>query len=91
LVKRKFKKIALRVSYYEDISIAQKLKGKVNWIWFDTFKGLPKDLNELKYLKNKLKYKINALIVPGSWDINLPKKMMKIISFFIKLFEPTKE
>ena len=52
LIKKKFRKIALRVSYYEDISIAKKLKGKVNWIWFDTFKGLPNNLKELRYLKN---------------------------------------
>lgn len=63
LIKQKFKKIALRVSYYEDISIAKKLKGKVNWIWFDTFKGLPKNLKELRYLKNKLNYKI-CLVCP---------------------------
>ena len=67
LVKQKCKKIALRVSYYEDISIAQKLKGKVNWIWFDTFMGLPKDLSELKYLKNKLKYKV-CLVCPKLHD-----------------------
>ena len=67
LVKRKFKKIALRVSYYENISIAQKLKGKVNWIWFDTFRGLPKDLSELKYLKNNLNYKI-CLVCPKLHD-----------------------
>ena len=35
LVKQKFKKIALRISYYEDNTIAKKLKNKVNWIWFD--------------------------------------------------------
>ena len=28
------------------------------------------------WLNLKLKYKINALIVPGSWDINLPKKIL---------------
>ena len=58
LVKKKFKKIALRVSFFESATTAKKLKGKVNWIWFDTFKGIPKDLNELKYLKYKLNYKI---------------------------------
>ncbi len=63
LIKKQFKKIALRVSYYEDISIAKKLKGKVNWIWFDTFKGLPKDLKEFRYLKKELNYKI-CLVCP---------------------------
>ena len=63
LVKKKFRKIAIRVSFYESATIAKKLKGKVNWIWFDTFKGIPKDLNELKYLKYKLNYKI-CLVCP---------------------------
>jgi hypothetical protein len=63
LVKKKFKKIALRVSFFESATTAKKLKGKVNWIWFDTFKGIPKDLNELKYLKYKLNYKI-CLVCP---------------------------
>ena len=63
LVKKNFKKISLRVSFYESAITAKKLKGKVNWIWFDTFKGLPKNLRELKYLKYELKYKI-CLVCP---------------------------
>ena len=63
LVRKKFKKIALRVSFYESVITAKRLKGKVNWIWFDTFKGIPKDLNELKYLKYTLNYKI-CLVCP---------------------------
>ena len=63
LVRKKFKKIALRVSFYESVITAKRLKGKVNWIWFDTFKGLPKNLRELKYLKYELKYKI-CLVCP---------------------------
>jgi len=63
LVKKKFKKIALRISIYESAITAKKLKGKVNWIWFDTFKGIPKNLKEFKYLKYKLKYKI-CLVCP---------------------------
>lgn len=80
LTKDNFKKIALRVSYYESISTAKKLKGKVNWIWYDTFKGIPKKLNELKYLKYKLKYKI-CLVCPKLHNpLNiLDKKQLNII------------
>lgn len=80
LVKKKFKKIALRVSFYENISTAKKLKGKINWIWFDTFKGLPKNLDELKYLKYNLNYKI-CLVCPKLHDQtnHLDLKKIKII------------
>ena len=57
LIKKNFKKIALRVSYYEDISTAIKLKNKVDWVWFDTFKGIPKDLKIFHNLK-KLGFKV---------------------------------
>ena len=77
LVKKKFKKIALRVSFYESAIIAKKLKGKVNWIWFDTFKGMP-NKSELIFLK-KLNYKI-CLVSPELHGIKLnkQKKLSKI-------------
>ncbi len=80
LTKKKFKKIALRVSYYESVSTAEKLKGKVNWIWYDTFKGIPKKLSELKYLKYNLNYKI-CLVCPKLHNpLNtLNKERLKII------------
>ena len=80
LVKKKFKKIALRVSFYESISTAKKLKGKINWIWYDTFKGIPKNLDELRYLKYNLNYKI-CLVCPKlhSQKVHLNAKKIKII------------
>ena len=76
LTKKGFKNIALRVSYYENISTAKKLKGKAKWIWYDTFFGLPKNLSELKYLKKNLKYKI-CLVSPELHKIKI-KKTSKI-------------
>ena len=80
LIKKRFKKIALRVSFYESITTAKKLKGKVNWIWFDTFKGIPKSLNELKYLKYNLNYKI-CLVCPKLHNQSnlLNSKQIKLI------------
>ena len=63
LTQEKFNKIAIRVSYYEGIQSAKKLKNKVKWVWYDTFKGIPNNLRELQYLKNKLNYKI-CLVCP---------------------------
>ena len=31
----------------------KKLKGKVKWIWYDSFFGLPKNFKELEYIKKK--------------------------------------
>ncbi len=58
LIKKKVNKIAIRVSYYEGIYAAKKLSKKAKWIWYDTFDGIPNNLNTLRYLKNKLNYKI---------------------------------
>lgn len=62
MTKRNISNIGLRVSYYENIEIAVKLKGKVKWIWYDTFMGIPKDLKEFRLLK-KMNYKI-CLVSP---------------------------
>lgn len=78
LIKKKVNKIALRVSYYEGIHVAKKLKGKVKWVWYDTFKGLPNNLEELSYLKKKLKYKI-CIVCPELHKIKLNKKSKKFI------------
>jgi hypothetical protein len=72
LVKKKISKIALRVSYYEGIETAEKLKNKINWIWYDTFFGLPKDIKIFSYLK-KLNYKI-CLVSPELHGIKIDKK-----------------
>ena len=84
LVKKKFKKIALRVSVYESINTAKKLRGKINWIWFDTFEGIPKNLKELKYLKNNLDYKI-CLVCP-----KLHKKTNRLNLKQIKIIKKNK-
>ena len=52
LIKKKYSKIAIRVSYYEGLETAKKLKGKVKWIWYDTFFGLPKNFKDFEKLKN---------------------------------------
>lgn len=72
LTKNRFRNIALRVSYYENISIAKKLKGKARWIWYDTFFGFPKNLSEFRYLKKDLNYKI-CLVSPELHKIKIEK------------------
>ena len=81
MTKKNINNIGLRVSYYENIEIAVKLKGKVRWIWYDTFMGIPKDLKEFRLLK-KMNYKI-CLVSPelhkkkvnfNSKQLNLLKK-----------------
>lgn len=57
LIRLNFKKIAIRASYFEGIETSRKLKGKVNWVWYDTFKGLKSSINDIKKLK-KLNFKI---------------------------------
>ena len=69
LVKKNISDIGLRVSYYEDLSTAKKLKNKIKWIWYDTFLGLPKNNNDFKILK-KMNYKI-CLVCPMLHDLNL--------------------
>ena len=77
LIKKKFKKIALRVSYYEDLSTAKKLKNKVNWIWYDTFFGLPKNNKDFKLLK-KLNFKI-CLVCPKLHKLNINKNSKSLV------------
>lgn len=72
LTKKRVSKIAIRVSYYEDISTAEKLQNKVKWIWYDTFFGLPKNLKDFILLK-KLNYKI-CLVCPQLHKIRLNTK-----------------
>ena len=62
LIRLNFKKIAVRASYFEGIETSKKLKGKVNWVWYDTFKGLKSSINDIKKLK-KLNFKI-CLVCP---------------------------
>jgi len=78
LVKKKFSKIAIRVSYYENVSTAKKLKGKIEWIWYDSFFGLPKNFKELKYIKKKLNFKI-CLVSPELHGISLNQNQNNFI------------
>ncbi len=73
LIKKKYSKIAIRVSFYENIETAQKLKGKVKWIWYDTFFKLNKNLNDFKTLKS-WGYKI-CLVSPELHKISLKKEL----------------
>jgi hypothetical protein len=69
LVKKNISDIGLRVSYYEDLSTAKKLKNKIKWIWYDTFFGLPKNNYDFKILK-KMNYKI-CLVCPMLHGLDL--------------------
>jgi|TARA_B110000483_G_scaffold233262_1_gene301818 hypothetical protein len=69
LINKDISDIALRISYYEDVSIAKKLENKIKWIWYDTFFGIPKDNKDFKILK-KLNYKI-CLVCPTLHGLNL--------------------
>jgi len=77
LIKKNVTNIALRVSYYEGLSTAEKLKDKIEWIWYDTFFGLPENNNDFKYLK-KLNYKI-CLVCPKLHGIKVKNKSNKFI------------
>ena len=77
LIDKNISNIALRVSYYEDISIAEKLKNKVDWIWYDTFFGIPNQIKDFKYLK-KLNYKI-CLVCPKLHGIEIKANSNKFI------------
>ncbi len=76
LVKKNISDIGLRVSYYEDLSTAKKLKNKIKWIWYDTFFGIPKSNKNFKILK-KLNYKI-CLVCPmlHGLSINIDSKRL---------------
>lgn len=62
LIKKNYSNIAIRVSFFESIETAIKLRGKIKWIWYDTFFGIPKNFSDFKKLK-KLGYKI-CLVSP---------------------------
>lgn len=65
LSKNGMTKMAVRCSEFEDINTALAMKGKIEWVWVDTFESLP--LNKQKYdLLNKAGYKI-CLVCPERW------------------------
>jgi hypothetical protein len=82
------KKIAFRVSRYENITEALKFKKILKWIWLDTFNGkLPISFRELRLLKN-YNFKI-CLVSPElpMKKILYLKKMKKKISMYRSYFD----
>lgn len=45
------RKLAIRVSEYEDISTAMAMKGNAEWVWIDCFSRFPLDKKALSLLK----------------------------------------
>jgi hypothetical protein len=76
LSKKLTKKFALRISDFESIETAYKMKNKVDWIWIDCFNNYNISLTEIKNLQS-LKFKL-CLVSP---DLHNRK-----ISFKDKLF-----
>lgn len=69
LIKKKHSKIAIRSSFYENIETAKKLMKKIKWVWYDTFFGLPKNLQEFITLK-KYGFKI-CLVSPELHNLSI--------------------
>ena len=59
------------------MSTAKKLKNKVDWIWYDTFFGLPKNNKDFKLLK-KLNFKI-CLVCPKLHRLKINKNSKRLI------------
>ena len=57
LIKNDVNNVAVRVTDYESINTAIKLKKKIKWVWFETTGSLKKSFFKFKKLK-KLKFKI---------------------------------
>jgi hypothetical protein len=55
LVRRGFKKIAVRYSEYEPLEFALKYAGKVDWVWVDCFTRLPLDSESYRRLRENFK------------------------------------
>jgi len=74
------KNIAVRFSEYEPIENALALKGKVKWIWIDTFTKLP--LTPQSYRKIK-KFELKIFVVgPDRW--NRFNDIEKVKGYFAK-------
>ena len=52
MVRRGERRIALRVSDYENVASALTLAGKVEWIWLDVFHGFPIGRKDYECLRN---------------------------------------
>ena len=80
LSKKLTKKFALRISDFESIETAYKMKNKIEWIWIDCFNNYNISLKEIKKLQN-LKYKL-CLVSP---DLHKRKISLEDKFFFKKL------
>ena len=87
LKRKKEKRIAIRISKYENLDGAMKLANKIDWVWVDTFEGkLPITFNQMKKLKNKkLKICLVSPELPMKNNLYLNKlktNINKKINFF---------
>lgn len=82
LSKKLTKKFALRVSDFESIETAYKMKNKVEWIWIDCFKNYDISVKKIKNLQN-LKFKL-CLVSP---DLHKRKISLKDKMFFQRLYK----
>jgi len=80
LSKKLTKKFALRVSDFESVETAYKMKNKIEWIWIDCFHNYNISLKEIKKLQ-RLKYKL-CLVSP---DLHNRKIRLKDKLFFKSL------
>ena len=80
-VKKGQRNIAVRFSEYEDISIPNYFKNKLNWIWIDTVTKLPITKNNISIISN---FK-SCIVCPERWnrehDIQKYKKYLNEINF----------
>src|SRR3989344_7403892 len=71
-----FRRLSVRFSEYEGLEMAKSMKGKIEWVWVDTFSKLPFDKKSYNEIKD---FKI-CLVSPERWgrpqDINKYVKYM---------------
>jgi len=77
LVKHNEKNIAIRVSEYEPIELAKRMKSKVNWIWLDCFNGFPLSEDQVKEI-NQIGLKL-CLVSP---ELHGPPRTKEEITLF---------
>ena len=75
-------KVAIRYSHYESINTLKNFIGKFNWVWIDTIKTFPLDLESIKVL-NLFK---SCFVCPERWgrpnEIHAYKKYFKKLNYF---------
>lgn len=80
LAKKREKNIAIRFSEFEPIENALALKGKIKWVWVDTFTCLPLTKNIYQKIK-KAGFKL-FLVGPDRWG--RPKDIKRYADFLRK-------